>query len=213
MSLVDTETGEIVALDPGAAERRAMKISLRLDTIADNYDAVMPMIREAISLRDDVALGYRSPGDYVRDRFGNALSRLGVEVRREVVRELTEAGLSTRAIAPVVGVSKSQVATDREQVSSTGHLPERPEPEPPPVTGIDGKSYPKAAPNTRTKRSPLADEARTAGWELRRAVERIERIVNDDRFTANKEQVAAHLYDHLSYSIEVGQDLITQLKG
>lgn len=96
----------------GAAERRAMKISLRLDTIADNFEAVMPMIREAIELRDDVALGYRSPGDYVRDRFGNALSRLPLELRRETVKELTEAGLSTRAIAPVVGVHKDTVRND-----------------------------------------------------------------------------------------------------
>jgi transposase-like protein len=157
MSLVNTETGELVPLDPAAAERRAERISLRLDSIADNYAAVMPMIREALDKRDHFALGYRSPGEYVSDRFGGALQRLGMEVRREVVRELTQAGMSTRAIAPVVGVSQMQVV--RDQARETHVSPQTPEagatdareaadrgitaprvPQPP-VTGIDGKTY------------------------------------------------------------------------
>lgn len=71
------------------------------------------MIRQAIEMRDDVALGYRSVSDYVADRFGGALTNLGIEVRREVVRELTSAGMSTRAIAPVLGVSNFTVHEDR----------------------------------------------------------------------------------------------------
>jgi len=39
--------------------------------------------------------------------LGGSLHRLGVEVRRAVVGELTAAGMSTRTIAPVVGVGKS----------------------------------------------------------------------------------------------------------
>ncbi len=109
---IDYATGEIVEYDRAAAERRAERIRLRLDTIADNLTAVLPMIREAIAQRDDIALGYRSPGEYVADRFGRALSGLGIEVRRAVVGELTEAGLSTRAIAPVVGVNNATVHRD-----------------------------------------------------------------------------------------------------
>lgn len=116
--MVDIATGEIVEFDKAAAERRAERITLRLDAIADNYVAVMPMIREAIEKRDDLALGYRSPGEYVADRFGGALQRLGVDVRREVVRELTAAGMSTRAIAPVVGVSQQMVQKDRRAIES-----------------------------------------------------------------------------------------------
>ncbi|GAB2970069.1 hypothetical protein [Nocardioides montaniterrae] len=126
MSLVNTETGEI--LDASAAERRAERINLRLDAIADNYAAVMPMIREALEKRDDLALGYRSPGEYVADRFGGSLQRLGVEVRREVVRELTAAGMSTRAIAPVVGASFKTVARDLESAPVSGDTPEDPAP-------------------------------------------------------------------------------------
>jgi hypothetical protein len=130
MTVVNYETGEV--LDVAAAERRAERITLRLDAIADNYAAVMPMIREAIEKRDDLALAYRSPGDYVSDRFGGSLQRLGVDVRRAVVGELTAAGLSTRAIAPVVGVSQSTIRDDVKvlrDVSSTTHLSEAPEAE------------------------------------------------------------------------------------
>lgn len=112
MTVVNTVTGEILDFDRAAAERRAERITLRLEAIADNYAAVMPMIRESIEKQDHLALGYRSVGEYVADRFGGSLQRLGVEVRRAVVGELTAAGMSTRAIAPVVGVSHETVRSD-----------------------------------------------------------------------------------------------------
>ena len=171
MSIVNTETGEITDFDRPAAERRAERISLRLDAIADNYAAVMPMIRDSIAQRDDLALGYRSPGEYVADRFGGSLQRLGIEVRRAVVGELTAAGLSTRAIAPVVGVDQKTVVRDIR----AGEAHASPEPQTPasaavpraeagphssdadavgapasevlaPVRGIDGKTYTRPAP-------------------------------------------------------------------
>jgi len=111
MTLVDTGTGEI--LDVEEAERRASYICTDLDAAAGSFEHAMGLMRQAITERDDIALGYRSPGDYVSDRFGGRLSRLGVDLRREVVRELTEAGMSTRAIAPVVGVDQKTVVRDR----------------------------------------------------------------------------------------------------
>lgn len=49
--------------------------------------------------------------------------------RREVVRELTEAGMSTRAIAPVVGVSNYTVQKDRE-AGVRDLTPDAPQPSP-----------------------------------------------------------------------------------
>lgn len=68
-----------------------------------------------------------------------------------------------------------------------------------------------SAPAAKPKRSPLPDVAQRAGWEFRKSVERLERIAADDRFASNKEQVAAHLRGHLSYALEVCQDLLDQL--
>lgn len=61
------------------------------------------------------------------------------------------------------------------------------------------------------RRSPLPEQAGRAGWEFRRAVERLERIYADDRFAANREQVAASLRGHLTYATEVMPDLLRGL--
>lgn len=102
----------LAELTPEGAERLSERISSRLETIATNYVAVMPLIREAINRNAHDVLGYPSPGAYIKDRFGDSLSKLGAELRREVVKELSSAGLSTRAIAPVVGVSNKTVHQD-----------------------------------------------------------------------------------------------------
>lgn len=64
---------------------------------------------------------------------------------------------------------------------------------------------------TKPRRGPLADTAKSAGWELRKAVERVERVIADDRFAGQKEQVATQLRGHLSYAQEVCQDLLHKL--
>jgi len=70
------------------------------------------------------------------------------------------------------------------------------------VTGLDGKEYKNAEPRTR-KRKPITDAARDAGWELRKAVERIQRIQDDDRFSRNKVEILAALQPHLDFATEV----------
>lgn len=133
---------ESATYDAAAAERRAERIRLRLDAIADNYTAVLPMIRQAIELHDDVALGYRSVSDYVADRFGGALTNLGIEVRREVVRELTEAGMSLRTIADTLDVSHMAVKRDL----AAGVTSVTPAPAIDPLTGEVGPDYPEPTP-------------------------------------------------------------------
>lgn len=81
---------------------------------------------------------------------------------------------------------------------------------PPKITGIDGKTYTppvKRAPY----RKPLPDVARDAGYELRKAMERIERIVSDDRYQQNEKQVALALRGHLLYVADTVAAVIDQL--
>lgn len=66
---------------------------------------------------------------------------------------------------------------------------------------------PKPTP-PKPPRPALAGTAEKAGWDFRKAVERLERIAADDRFPANREQVAAVLRGHLTYAVEVCQDLL-----
>ena len=242
---VNYATGEITDdLTRNEAERLSIRISARLDTMADNYVAVMPMIREALTRQAHVALGYRSPGDYARERFGDALSKLDPAMRREVVQELTEAGMSTRAIAPVVGASFNTVARDArvspdtpqtpesvhggEAVTDSGQTPEpssrgseagapAPEVQPerveppaprPAVTGIDGKTYPAAAPNRpRPSRKPLTDTFFEAVYDLGRKAESVSRLTQDDRFPQNADKVAAKHRNDLIRT----RDLLTQV--
>lgn len=100
------------------AERWADRARLDLEASADRGQAGMTKIRTAMAERHDVALGYVSLGAYLSDKYADALTQVcrvfGVDFRREVVKELTEAGLSTRAIAPVVGTSNYTVQKDRE---------------------------------------------------------------------------------------------------
>lgn len=69
------------------------------------------------------------------------------------------------------------------------------------VVGLDGKSYTSKA--TTPRRSSIIDTARNAGWQLRKAAERLERIQQDDRFTKNKAEIMAALQPHLDFADEV----------
>jgi hypothetical protein len=248
--------------DTAAAERRAERIRLRLDAIADNIDAVLPMIREAIEKGDHAALGYRSVGEYVSDRFGGALTRLPVDLRRPVVHELASAGMSVRAIAPVVGVSVGTVHADQQQVFSSEHvntetgevsddydddepvpaglarlveqhsrpaqevLPagsgeaavtsptegrvETPPAPRPSVTGLDGKTYRRPEPRA-PKRRALPDQFFEAAYDMGKAIEKVARLTEDDRFPQNAEKVAAKHRNDLLRARDLLQRVIDSL--
>lgn len=135
-------TAELAPLTQEDAERLSLRISYKLDAMADAWTGAMPLIRQAIDQEAFRVLGYRSHGDYISDRFGGALSKLGVEMRREVTRELSYAGLSTRAIAPVVGVSHAQVASDIKADATVKDLTVDDDPaELRTVVGVNGKTY------------------------------------------------------------------------
>lgn len=86
-------------------------------------------------------------GTFGRDRLGaDRLAMCANAAREAVLGELTEAGLSTRAIAPVVGVSARTAAYGAAAVQPC--TPDQGETEqdyPAPVTGLDGKSYRRPA--------------------------------------------------------------------
>lgn len=116
-------TADLAPITVDDAERLSQRIGLRLESMADSWSGALPLIREAIEREAFRVLGYRSHGDFIADRFGNALSKLGMDLRREVTRELSDAGLSTRAIAAATGVSVGTVHNDRKaQVFNPEHL-------------------------------------------------------------------------------------------
>ncbi|AGK88180.1 hypothetical protein M184_gp37 [Mycobacterium phage WIVsmall] len=84
---------------------------------------------------------------------------------------------------------------------------DQPAPAPKPEPG------PEAPQSQKPKRRPITDQARDAGWELRKSVERIERLLADDRFDAQKEKVAPHLRGHLTDAITSCQAVLDRINN
>lgn len=106
------------------------------DRIRSSMGDLMMLVAKAHSGRVWIALGYESWRDYIKGEFEHAPLHLPRDERRAVVALLRGQGMSTRAIEPAVGVGHGTVVRDL----ATG--PNGPvEPEPVPVTGLDGRNY------------------------------------------------------------------------
>lgn len=172
MSLTVIETGEVIEpMNRVEAERITARIADKLDAIADNLEQVLPLIGEALTKDAWKALGYASPTAYVSERFAGALGRLSADVRRPVVQQLSQAGMSTRAIAPVVGASHMTVSNDLAGVKDFTPAPNpaprvqsatsAPSPAPAPtVTGMDGKTYSRPEPKPEPAQDQVAPKPR-----------------------------------------------------
>lgn len=204
------------------------------------WNVVVATAIEAYRTRVWIPLDYPSWDSYCAAEVNEAAARIPRELRVQIVGQMSEAGLSTRAIAPVVGANHSTVVRD---IAGGANAPREVEPEPATepesywspedsfvgahpitgeiienapttftethtiktVTGLDGKEY-KNTPTT-PRRTSIIDDARNAGWALRKAAERLERLTTDDRFTKNKVEILAALQPHLDFANEVFSDL------
>lgn len=228
----------------------ARKITERLRLQATNYqEAREKVISTLTEARDGGAadlLGYASWPAYIADVFSEEPLRLEADLRKPIAKELSEEGMSTRAIGKVLGVTPMQVSRDihsgvtnvtpedwtpfkapegfkrvevrREVIPST---PEDPGGEvsiytelvpdvPSKITGLDGKHYTRPEPK-KPQRRALTEVARDAGWDARKAIEKIERVWEDDRFSRNKEEVAELMRGHLMYVIETCQGFLDDI--
>lgn len=203
------------------------------DRIKVAVEGTWHLIAEAYESRAWSVLGYSSWDDYCTREFGTARLKLPKEDRISTVQSLRDAGLSVRAIAAATGDSKSTVAEIASGVQirtpeplvvdeSTGEVVDEltqrianemaasdaafaeTAREVTKVTGIDGKQYAPKAP-AAARRKPLVDAATSLGWDIRKVMERLERLVGDDRLKQNEEQVARALRTHLLYA----QDTVT----
>jgi hypothetical protein len=94
------------------------RIRAKLETIIVNRDAVVPLIHQARESGVHEVLGYKSWTAYVESEFGGVLPQLTRAERQPLVEELASIGMSTRAIAPIVGASQSTAARDLSTESS-----------------------------------------------------------------------------------------------
>lgn len=208
MSAVATTTRE-------DAERLTERIRLTATNYVEAREKLEALLKEAQERAVHEVLGFASWTAYLAATFADQPMVLPTAERREIVGMLAAEGMSTRAIAPIVGVSDRTVSADmKAQVrndfapaplavdTSTGEITEtagavsattpQPAPAPAPVTGLDGKTYtrPAAPVVPQSKRRPLADAIDDAAHDVTKAVERLARLLEDDRFPQNAEKVA-----------------------
>ena len=80
--------------------------------------------------------------------------------------------------------------------------------------GLDGKTYTRPEAKTaEPRRAPLPPMVQSAGWDLTKSIERLQRLAADDRFNAHKKEVAPHLRSHLTSAIEACQDLLDRISN
>lgn len=181
-------------------------------------------ITKAFQGRAWAALGYESWDDYCDAEFDGARLKLPREERTMVVASLADAGMSTRAIAAATGVNNATVSRDLAGVANATPDPDdddeivdaevidEPTPEPRTVTGVDGKSYTlKPKPSAADRRPPLTDAATRAGLDLRKRVESLESLLDDDRFTAHRAALTPMLRSHLTYAISACEQMLDQI--
>lgn len=191
-------------------EQEAQKLTERIRLTAHNYTEARAKLQELVAEAKDgnahLALGYASWTAYLSEVLGEEPMRLARSERQEMVQLLSSEGMSTRAIAPIVGADHVTVSRDLGRVANA-----TPEPAAP-VQGMDGKTYTRPEPQAAApKRRPITDQSSEAGWELAKSVEKIERIITDDRFTANRAQVSNNLKQHLINSIQSLETLLNTL--
>jgi len=109
-------------------------------------------IAEAFTREAWRSLGCSSWDVYVDTHFGDKLPRLGREERQERVASLRQAGMSTRAIAPVVGTSHMSVQRDIAS-GGTNVTPDRPSK----TKGLDGKEYDRERLATQPKNEAIEE--------------------------------------------------------
>ena len=195
------------AMTRDQAERLTERIRLTATSFMETRDKLARLIREAQEGEAHKALGIASWTEYVSQVFSDTpLMRLSRVERKELVSELADEGMSTRAIAPIVGVHHDTVATDLRAVGNP-----TPAAGPRQITGRDGKTYTRPAPEpvtvdhdtgeimqTKPNRKPITDTARDIGLDLSALTDRIDRLMSDDRFDRNRDDIAARLRHHIA---------------
>lgn len=128
--------------DPLPAHSDYETARARIDRIADWAAVGLSDVIAAHQGRDWIALGYGSWVELCEAEFRGAMIGLPRGERQDAVAELTDAGMSTRAIGAALGVSDETARRDQQAVRATNVAPEQPTP----VTGLDGKTYTRPEP-------------------------------------------------------------------
>lgn len=130
------------------AERLTQRIRLVAGNAREALEKLHVLVDQARNGGAHAALGFASWTAYLQDALGQSPLRLDREQRRELVSYLAGEGMSTRAIAPIVGASQTTVVDDlRLTPQATGRrLNNSVQSRPDTVTSLDGRQRPATKP-------------------------------------------------------------------
>lgn len=153
------------------------------------------LLAEAYAKRAWVALELPSWEDYVTSEMGDLRVRLDRAVRQSLVYQMaTEAKMTTRAIAPVIGYDQKTVSNDLRQVKRELGI----ESAPSKVKGLDGKEYEvtPASPRKPRKKAPVLDRFSETAQQVYELLDNLAKMTQEEEFEAMGGQVAkAHRSD------------------
>lgn len=122
-------------------------------------------------------LGYKSWNEMREAEYGGVAVMVPRQSRPELIEQLRSAGLTQQETAATIGVTTRTIKRD-EQVGD------------------------KCPP----RRRPITDAFFTANYDLRKRVESLHRLTQDDRFPRNAETLAGHRNDLIRQ-----RDLLTEV--
>lgn len=138
-------------------------------------------------------------------------------VHRDLVAGVTERDTSPaepESLDEYRGRVLSDAETNRKVIKLTGPESVSDPTTTPKVVGLDGKTYARPEPKTQSdRRAALPPMVQSAGWDLTKTVDRIQRLADDDRFAGHQKEMAPHLRSHLTHAIEVCQDLLDRINN
>ncbi|MCX2934040.1 helix-turn-helix domain containing protein [Mycobacterium sp. CVI_P3] len=245
--MADQKNGPPPELEEAAPVRTATHHSHHADNPDDSplYD----LVEQAKAGQIHLALGYASWTAYVADACKIEI-KIDRDKRRELVGWLSDEGMSQRAIAATLGVSKNTVTTDLSQIGTpdaevAGYFTDAGEAaaamamaelddeafeavlvearaegdmsretvatkcrNQQMTTGLDGSTFNRSSPRPqKPRRGPLVDDARSITQDMRRITNRINKLLDDDRFDANRKQIGDTVRPHDEWLLKAAGSL------
>lgn len=205
-------------------ETASSKVNKSLGVAQENFDALLRLLDEAATGKAHEILGYSSWTAYLKDRVRLEVPR---NERLALVSAMTEKGMSQRAIASVLKVSKKTVQNDQNGQVDTEYPRE--------VLGTDGKSQPrKKQPNVvapeqqrpaekSSETETPAELAKAFADEMDLLVNAVEsfmditgRIMDADQYSQARSRIAKAQRDRMNHCIsklEVIADQLAEVDG
>ncbi len=207
---VNFATGEIAEhMNVDDARRLTERIRLAATNYTDAKEKVLALVDEAKVGGAHIALGYKSWTAYLSDVLSDEPLRLARDERRELVGKLADEGMSTRAIAPIVGAHHSTIAADLDRTVGN------PTVDPTPTTvrtteGRDGKTRTHASAGRFNPR-PAAEVSLNLIESLADKAARETQKLTADQIRRVKPN-AAEWIDGIRNSVETLQGLLVALE-